>query len=157
MPAGMQTLKLASVEVSTIPNVYWEKEGDAREVDRTKWKFISKEKSEDGAPYDCVVFTGCDYGWPTAGITKLVDQLVPGMTLERFKTWDSDEIMNVKYQAIIKHELPKGENAKPYAKIVSIMPIGSSKAAAKTEAKPEPAKPAPAPEVDPFADEDEYF
>jgi len=134
-PAGDHILKLVEVREQEMDDRYGK--SATGKVVRNIWQFVSSETDEDGTPYEYGVFTGDTYGNPKAGMTLLVDMLVPGMTVEKFADFDSDELIGKKFRAQIKHvKREDGTGAK--AVHVYITPVGNK---ATPQVKPDTYKP----------------
>ncbi len=153
IPAGEHVLKLVSVEGKEMDDRYGR--STTGKTIRYVWQFVSNETDDDGVPYEYAVFTGDQYGNPKAGMTLLVDMLVPGMTAAKFEDFDSDDLVGKRFRAQIKHT-PREDGKGMAAKHVYITPITNKPRPAET--KPSAAEAAPAVDededlTDPFADE----
>ena len=126
IPKGEHILKLSSIEIVQFEDKYGK--GKDGKVDRVKWRFVSNEEDEDGTPYDFVVYTGDQYGNEKAAMTRLIDNLVPGMTEAKFPDYETDDLIGKKFKATIKHV--KKDDGKPKADYVYMAPIGKAGAAA---------------------------
>lgn len=152
IPTGEQLLCLISVEVKVLSNLFKESPSDPDEVERLLWQFQSKATDPDtGEPYEYGIFTNLNYGHARAGITKLLDQLVPGITIDIADQLDTDDLCNKWYRARIKHVknaqgVDKAEHTmiEPYA--------GKASTAAKSTPAPPPDEPEKPVAGDPFAD-----
>ena len=143
IPSGEHVLKLTGCDVQEFEDRYGK--SDTGTVERIKWRFMSQEEDESGVPYDFVVYTGKAYGNDKAGLTRLIDMLVPGMNEKKFADFDSDDLIGKKFRAQIKHV--KKDDGKIKPDYVYMAPMGTKKAAAPVDTE----------ELsDPFADEAEY-
>ena len=125
---GEHILKLASVEVREMDDRYGR--SSTGKVNRIVWQFVSNEADEDGAPYEYAVFTGELYGNEKAGMTALVDMLVPGMTPAKFAAFDTDDLIGKRFRAQIKH-IKKDDGTGMKAVHVYLAPVGTKAAEAK--------------------------
>lgn len=148
--AGEHVLKLASVDVKEMDDRYGR--SSTGKVNRIVWQFISNETDDDGAPYEYAVFTGDVYGNEKAGMTALVDMLVPGMTVEKFAEFDTDDLIGKRFKAQIKH-VKKDDGTGMKATHVYLAPVAAK--AKPSETKPDMIKAANDDDgelSDPFAD-----
>ena len=151
IPAGEHILKLVEVRAQEMDDRYGK--SATGKVVRNIWQFVSNETDEDGTPYEYGVFTGDTYGNPKAGMTNLIDMIVPGMTAEKFADFDSDDLVGKKFRAQIKHT-KKDDGTGMKAVHVYITPIANK--AKPMEVKPDVIKAANDADddglSDPFAD-----
>jgi len=143
IPAGEHLLFLQSATLKTMQNKFKGSGADADEVERLIWQFISKTKDPDtGEGYEFAVFTGLKYGNTKAAMTKLLDNISPGITVETADTLDTDDLCGKWYRARIKHS--KDQSGNPKAEYTMLEPY-SAKPATKAPAPPDDPK-------DPFPD-----
>ncbi len=133
IPAGEHVLKLSSVEGKEMDDHYGR--SATGKTTRYVWSFVSNESDDDGVPFEYAVFTGDQYGNAKAGMTLLVDMLVPGMTPEKFEDFDSDDLIGKRFKAQIKHQA-REDGKGMAAKHVYIAPLNSSKLQKPAENKP---------------------
>ena len=150
IPAGDHVLTLVSVEEKeqpafSNPNVMER---------RWTWQFKAQGKDpETGEPYEFRAYTGRFYGHPKAGLTLLLDMMLPDWTVEQKSHIDTDTILSRAFRAKIRHERPDKPEDPPRPRLIFIEPF-RKRVAGKSE-------PAPAPEEevedldvpDPFADQ----
>ena len=139
IPAGDHILKLTKIEPREMDDLYGK--SDTGKVTRVLWAFVSNETDDNGTPYEYGIFTNDRYGNEKAGMTLLIDMLVPGMTADKFDDYETDELIGKRFRAQIKHVKKPDGGMK--ATHVFITPVGS-KAKPAAEAKQEEAKPAEA-------------
>lgn len=149
IPAGDHLLRLNAVEIRESDDKFGKsKDGKTK---RLMWQFFSKATDpETGDPYEYCVWTGTAYGMSNANMTILLNQLVPDMTLEKAKTFDTDELVDKWFRARIRLEKNEAGEMKP--KHILLEPYVARSAAPATEASAAPKKPTPPPPPD---DEDE--
>lgn len=128
IPAGEHLLKLTACDKVELDDHFGR--SDTGKVVRIKWRFVSQAASDDGVPYDYITYTGLEYGNEKAGLTKLLDMLVPGITKKVFDEFDTDDLIGRKFRARIKHV--KREDGTPRPELVLLEPV-----------VPRPAKSAP--------------
>ena len=141
IPAGEHILKLQSCDIQEFEDRF--QKSESGKVERLKFRFISNETDDDGAPYDYVVYTGMTYGNDKAGLTRLIDMLVPGMTEKKFADFDTDDLVGKRFRAQIKHV--KKEDGKLKADYVYMNPVTAKAKVAVEEV-----------EDDPFLDEADF-
>ena len=149
IPAREHIFKLVSCDFSEMDDKFGARDAVNGKVKRLKFRFVSQEEDEDGTPYDYAVITGLTYGNEKAGLTRLIDMLVPGMTVEKFADFDTDDLVGKKFRAQIKHT--KNEQGKPKADYVYMAPV--AKAGAKPAAPAAKAADDDDGLADPFADD----
>lgn len=139
IPAGEQILYLVSVESVMQPSF-----NDPNvQVPRWVWQFKAKAKDpETGENYEFRQYTGEVYGNKKAGLTLLLDQMLPTWTDEQKETIDTDKIIGTFYTAHIRHEKADKAGDPPKPRLLMIQP---AKKGAAPAAKP-------AEDVDTFAD-----
>lgn len=121
IPAGKHTLTLMKVDEVVVDNSF--KPGE--QVTKWIWEFDSDEVDEDGVPYTHKEWTKTVYGHPKAGLTILLNQLIPGMTQERANKLDTDSLVGRKFEGMIRHQVDdKGVNR---ADLAYIGPLDESK------------------------------
>ena len=150
IPAGEHILKLSSCDVQEFEDRYGK--SNSGKVERLKFRIVSNETDDDGTPYDFVVYTGMTYGNEKAGLTKLIDMLVPGMTEKQFADFDTDDLVGKKFRAQIKHV--KKDDGKMKPDFVYMAPIVAGAGKGRAAAAPEPNDDVDL--DDPFADSDNY-
>ena len=146
IPAGDHILKLIRIEPREMDDMYGK--SDTGKVTRILWLFTSNETDSNGAPYEYGVFTNDIYGNEKAGMTLLVDMLVPGMTEAVFEDYETDDLIGSKFRAQIKHV--KKENGSMKATHAFITPVVS-------KAKPKSSKAPIVQEDDDDNEEEDYF
>lgn len=128
----------------------------AEETLRWIWQFKSKAiDPETGERYEFRQYTGPNYGNKKAGLTILLDQMLPTWSDEQKGVIDTDKIIQTYYKARIRHEKPEKVGDPPKPRLLFIEPHKPVKNGAKT---PDPAPPPAASEdddseFDVFADE----
>ena len=149
IPAGEHILKLIKIDPREMDDLYGK--STTGKVTRVLWVFVSNETDDSGEPYEYGVFTNDKYGNEKAGMTLLIDMMVPGMTVEKFEDYETDDLLGKKFRSQIKHI--KKDNGGMKATHVYITPITNK--AKPVETKPEVVKVADddAALSDPFADE----
>lgn len=121
IPAGEHVLTLMQVTEVEVDNSY--KPGE--KVTKWVWEFDSDEKDEDDIPYTHKEWTKTTYGHPKANLTKLLDQLVPGMDQDRAKNLNTDSLVGRKFKGMIRHE--KDDKGKDRAALAYIAPLPEGK------------------------------
>ena len=121
IPAGDHILKLIKIEPREMDDLYGK--SSTGKVIRILWVFTSNETDDNGTPYEYGVFTNDTYGNEKAGMTLLVDMLVPGMTIPKFDDFDTDDLIGSKFRSQIKHV--KKDNGGMKAIHVFITPVVS--------------------------------
>lgn len=120
IPAGEQLLKLVSTDPITFPDRAPGAQPGAM-VSKWIWRFISNYKDPDGAPYELDIFTFKKYGGSKAALTRLLDNIEPGMNDLKFIDYDTEHSAGKVFEANIKHETsPK--TGKVYADYVWMRP-----------------------------------
>lgn len=95
-------------------------------VTKWVWEFDSETISEeDGKPYTHKEWTKTTYGHSKAGLTILLNQLMPGMTQERARNLNTDALVGRKFKGMIRHEAD--DNGENRAKLAYIGPLPESK------------------------------
>lgn len=122
-PEGLHQVQLVSVEPITMKN--FDGEG---EVERLIWRFVSNQKAPDGANFEVPVFTGYKFGWPTAGLTKLLRLMKHKITDEEGQNLDTDQWIGLKWEATVSHEPQMKDPEKLKAVIVFMKPLGTAAA-----------------------------
>lgn len=149
IPAGDHILCLTSVEEKMQPA--FSGEGESL---RWIWQFVAKATDPDtGERYEFRQYTGPNYGHPKAGLTLLLDQMLPTWTEDQKGSIDTDRLLQTYYKAKIRHEKGEKPGDPPKARLAFIEPYNPKKNGTAAPATPTPA-PAPADdedEFDPFA------
>ena len=147
IPAGDHILKLVKIDPREMDDLYGK--SSTGKVIRVLWVFESNETDDYGNPYEYGHFTNDVYGNEKAGLTLLVDMLVPGMTKAVYDEYDNDDLIGKKFRAQIKHVQKDNGAMKPiHVFITPISPKG------KVEVKKAPVIEDESGEdlTDPFAD-----
>lgn len=153
IPEGDHILILVSVEEKMQPSFNDPKEETLRWI----WQFKAKAVDpETGDRYEFRQYTGPRYGNKKAGLTLLLNQMLPTWTAEQKETINTDKVLQTYYKARIRHEEPDNPKDPPVPRLVFIEPLK-----VKKTAEAAPVAPAPEPveedgeEFDPFADGNE--
>ena len=101
IPAGDHILKLVKIDPREMDDLYGK--STTGKVTRVLWAFVSNETDDSGNPYEYGVFTNDKYGNEKAGMTLLIDMMVPGMTVDKFENYETDDLIGNKFRAQIKH------------------------------------------------------
>lgn len=127
---GEHTLKLDSIEEKQFENTFQPKNAQGEHPVRNTWvwKFISNQEDDDGEPYVYGVITNTAYGNARAGLTLLLDMLVPGMTESKARNFDTDTLIGKKFKALITLKTAQDGTKKPTHSYLTPL--------AKTQAKP---------------------
>lgn len=144
--AGEHVLKFLGVESKQLDDKFGRSNDGSGKITRNIWQFVSQETDDEGNPFEYGVFTGSAYGNEKAAMTALVDMLVPGMTMEKFSDFDSDDLVGKKFRAQIKH-VKKDDGNGVRAVHVYVTPVASKSARPVAKTKEEDD------ERDPFEDE----
>lgn len=136
IPAGDYILCLISVESKMQPSF----EDPTQETERWIWQFKSNTKDpETGDRYEFRQYTGPRYGHPRAGLTLLLDQMLPDWSEIQKGSIDTDKILNTYYKARIRHEKAEKVGDPPKPRLVMIEPY-QQKSAKTEETTPLPAE-----------------
>jgi len=135
-PAGPHKLTLTAVEETKAPGLAEFNQDTNQEYTRWKWVFasdrfypLSDEDNGTPKPVTHIEFTGNKYGNEKAKLTILLDQMVPGITKEQGKKFNTDVLIGQVFDAGIRHM--KKKNGDPKAEIGYITP-DSGEAAGET-------------------------
>jgi hypothetical protein len=121
IPKGTHIVILREVVEKDVNSQYSNREDG--KVTKWMWKFESTTLDEKDEPYELVQFTNTSYGSSSATLTKLLDQMVPGIDIDRAATFDTDTLIGKRFEATIKHE-PNAKNEKrPYVVLEMIQPV----------------------------------
>lgn len=120
IPSGDHLFCLISVEEVQQPDF-----NDAtKEVTRWIWQFKSKQRDpETGELFEFRQYTGPKYGNPRAGLTILLDQMLPDWSDAQKGNIDTDKIINSFYKARIRHEKAEKPDDPPKPRLVMIEPF----------------------------------
>ena len=142
MPEGEHVLELKKVNITEQPSF----EDPQTMVNRLIWEFFN----DDG--YRHSQWTGTKYGNEKAGLTILLNRLVPGMNDELFDAFDTDDLIGKKFNGIIEHRVSTKGVPFSFLAFIRPLPAGSGPAAkATTQAPPARTATAPAPAPAPAA------
>lgn len=147
IPEGEHLLCLMSVEEVTQPSF------NDPKIDAVRWIWQFKAKATDpetGERYEFRQYTGPNYGNPKAGLTVLLDQMLPTWTEEQKGVIDTDKVLQTYYKARIRHEKADKLGDPPKPRLLFIEPYKAKPATSATPAAAAPA--APPVERDDFAD-----
>lgn len=167
---GEHTVKLVEVESVQFENTFAtkDKDGNFPARDCLTWKFLSNQEDEEGEPYQYQVTTGTAYGGARAGLTLLLDMLVPGITVAQAKNLDTDDLIGKRFKTMItmrtgvdgtkkpvhSYFAPLAKGAKPVQEVVEEAEEEAEEEVAPTPA-PKPARSVKAKtqKADPFESE----
>ena len=121
-PTGVHTFFLT--EVKSVFQAPFGSPPDAEKtVERWVWEFTAKDIKDTEGLYPVVtVWTNTTYGDPRAGLTRLLDMLVPGITAEQAQNFDTDTLLMNEYEGSVKHEASKRDGT-PFATFVYLRPL----------------------------------
>lgn len=109
VPIGEHVLTLVEVFPVESDNIYG-KQKDPKAPDtktRWAWRFESDAQDEDGKPYEYVHWTGVYYGDDRAGLTALLDFILPGVSVEDKKKVNTDTLIGKRFKVAIKTRVNK--------------------------------------------------
>ncbi len=129
IPKGEHVLKLVSVEKRRITSTF-SKEEDGK-ADKFIWEFHAAQKDDNGKPFTYTVFTGVRYGNNKAGLTDLLNQMIPDITEETAAELDTEDLVGTKYNTQIRHN--KSDKGELFPAHIYLTPF---KAGAKAKPKP---------------------
>lgn len=156
IPAGEHILTLRAVKEVEFDDTYGK--GENGKVKRLHWRFTSNEEDDEGCPYELNLYTNMAYGNSKASLTRLLDNMIPGVKLVGMTVCDkngdeveTEELIGKKFKSQIKHHV--NEAGKKRGDYVFITPIKAKPKAAETVAETKAAPAAEESEEDPFAEE----
>lgn len=127
IPPGEYTLTLIACEEIMVRDF---ENPDGPKLPKWKWVFEADADDPAGEPYEYVLITGLKYGSDKATLTKLYDQIVPGITSKEAARLDTDDLLNKKYRTTLKHTTTiKGDLKATIVKISVVKPKGKAKPA----------------------------
>lgn len=133
-----------------------------KKVDRWVWRFYTEEENpESGNSYECFMWTGTIYGNAKAGLTRMLNSIIPNCDEEKAKGLNTDTLLTknsgVWFNVTVVNEANDKGEMRP--KAVAVLPIRKKAKPtpvvddeADTPA-PAPKKPKPASVVDPYENE----
>ena len=116
---GNHTLTLTAIRVVEGDNPYFKKDKPISKSNNPKnnrlvWDFVTDEVDPaTGKPYEYAHWTNDNYGDSRASLTKLLDFLVPGITVEQAKGMDVEELIGKRYAAFISTRKNQKGNVVP--------------------------------------------
>ena len=99
MEPGEHILQLNAVKVREVKVTIGARMGEMAE--KWVWEFSSDRTNSVGDPQTISVWTGTSYGSSEAHLTKLLNRLVPGITPEQAKAFNTDDIHGDYFKALI--------------------------------------------------------
>ena len=134
IPPGEHVLILREVKPQEVKKYQSETEKEVKWL----WRFEAQGETYTDAkgeeqPYEFVQWTKITYGPPKANLTKLLDQLIPGIDEQSAAILDTDDLCGRRFKAIIRHE--KNEKKEVYATLAVISPMKGAKIPARAKPK----------------------
>jgi len=131
IPAGDHILTLVEVKPHESDNPFYdpkEPEGGANQKRKTRliWQFLSDSEDAEGTRYEHAIWTGEYYGHQRAGLTALLDQMLPDADEQVKSAINTDTLLGSRYKAKIR--LAKNQKGDLVPKAVDLEPIKGDKA-----------------------------
>jgi hypothetical protein len=149
VPEGDDTVQLARVDYIPADTIEeWRKKGMTGEPSpQWKWVFTSQKiNAENSTPFECFVYTGTTYGDARANLTRLYNNLLPGIEPAARKKYDTDNLIGQWFNT--RWIYIEGKNGKKKLDYVFLIPYVAPAAAPAPVPAPAPpvaAAPKPAP------------
>ena len=140
---GTQTLVFKGCESKMVADNFSATEG--AKVEKYLWQFANAQSEQYS------VWTNTRYGSDRAGLTQLLDLMLPGITKEDVAKLDTDDLVGRKYRARIVHR-KNANTGKVYAQHTILEPIEEDGAGRQVASASTVVPVAALP--DPFADEE---
>ena len=126
IPAGDHILTLVEVKQHDGENAFFDKTkevGGANQPRRTRliWQFTSEATDNEGVHFEHAIWTGEFYGNPRAGLTALLDQMLPEADENVRENVNTDTLIGTRYQAKIR--LVRNQKGDVVPKAVDLEPI----------------------------------
>ena len=126
IPPGDHILTLTEVKPFSGDNPYFdpkEPESGTNQKHKTRliWQFLSDSEDAEGTRYEHAVWTGEYYGHQRAGLTALLDQMLPDAGDDVKSSINTDFLVGTRYKAKIR--LTKNQKGDLVPKAVDLEPV----------------------------------
>jgi len=126
IPPGDHILTLTEVKPYESDNPFFKKDeavSNANQPRKTRliWQFTSDADDGEGNPFEHAIWTGEFYGDPRAGLTALLDQMMPEADEQVKSNINTDMLLGTRYKA--KLRMVKNQKGDLVPKAVDLEPV----------------------------------